>query len=110
MPGKLKLNIEQQLDKAGLQRVDRFITKVIQLHETMIVRHGVMLVGSTASGKTTCANILARALTQLGQTAPDESPYYRHVDQMTLNPKSITMGELYGEVNPNTKEWTDGLV
>ena len=26
-----------------------------------------------------------------------------------LNPKSISMGELYGEENKDTKEWTDGL-
>jgi len=26
-----------------------------------------------------------------------------------LNPKSISMGELYGEENQDTKEWTDGL-
>lgn len=26
-----------------------------------------------------------------------------------LNPKCIKMGELYGEVNPFTQEWVDGL-
>ena len=27
-----------------------------------------------------------------------------------INPKSITMGELYGETNPLTTEWKDGLM
>jgi dynein heavy chain len=27
-----------------------------------------------------------------------------------LNPKAIRMGELYGEYNPLTNEWADGLV
>ena len=26
-----------------------------------------------------------------------------------MNPKCISMGELYGEVNPYTQEWNDGL-
>jgi dynein heavy chain len=35
-----------------------FITKIIQLLETMTVRHGNMLVGTTGTGKTTVAKIL----------------------------------------------------
>jgi len=31
------------------------------------------------------------------------------VKKEVLNPKSVTMGELYGEVNAMTQEWTDGL-
>lgn len=36
--------------------------------------------------------------------------YYRPVTIYTLNPKSVTMGELYGEVNLATLEWKDGLL
>ena len=27
-----------------------------------------------------------------------------------MNPKCVSMGELYGETDPNTFEWTDGLI
>lgn len=33
----------------------------------------------------------------------------RLVKTKVLNPKSISMGELYGQENRDTKEWTDGL-
>ena len=29
---------------------------------------------------------------------------------VTINPKSLTLGELYGEFDSNTTEWTDGLL
>lgn len=33
-----------------------------------------------------------------------------HVDTFTINPKCVKLGELYGETNPVTFEWTDGLI
>lgn len=39
-----------------------------------------------------------------------EGPYYQPVHTYILNPKAVTAGELYGEVNPYTLEWKDGLM
>lgn len=83
--------------------------KVIQLYETMIVRHGVMLVGPAGGGKTTIYTILAKALETL-YSRGHKNPFYLPVKTYVLNPKSVSMGELYGEVNPLTLEWRDGLM
>lgn len=39
-----------------------------------------------------------------------ENPNYRPVQTYVMNPKSITIGELYGEVNFMTMEWKDGVL
>jgi dynein heavy chain len=109
--GKLQLAIEKTLDSFNLQRVPTFITKVIQVHETQLVRHGMMVVGESGSGKSTNVKVLAKALTTLFEDkVVDKDGFYKQVDCLVLNPKSITAGELYGEFNPLTNEWKDGLV
>jgi len=109
--GDLQSNIEEQLLANNMQVVPSFVTKILQLHETMIVRHGVMLVGAPMTGKTTVANTLAAALTKLSQTGQHakDHPFYREVVQYRLNPKSVTMNTLYGAANI-VGEWQDGLV
>lgn len=39
-----------------------------------------------------------------------EGKYYRPVRTYIMNPKAVTAGELYGEVNAFTMEWRDGLM
>jgi dynein heavy chain len=109
--GELQAAIENQLDELNLQRVPAFIAKVIQVHETQLVRHGMMVVGEAGSGKTTNQLILARALTQLkNDGVTDRDGFFQKVDRLVLNPKSISAGQLYGEFNLQSGEWADGLV
>ena len=39
----------------------------------------------------------------------NEDERFQEVKLKVLNPKAITMGELYGEENIDSQEWTDGL-
>ncbi|XP_044766447.1 dynein axonemal heavy chain 6 [Coccinella septempunctata] len=107
--GLLFKAIEFCLIEWNFQPVPAQIAKVIQLYETMIVRWGVMLVGPTGGGKTVVLKTLNRALTKMNGDKVD-GPYYKPVHTYTLNPKAVTAGELYGEVNPFTMEWRDGLI
>ncbi|KAL7988579.1 hypothetical protein Chor_007498, partial [Crotalus horridus] len=107
--GVLQSTIVDTILSKGLQTEDTMIRKVIQLYETMLVRHGVMLVGPTGGGKTTVYQILADTLGTLYK-AGEEYHFFQPVKTYVLNPKSITMGELYGEVNNLTLEWKDGLM
>ena len=87
-----------------------FCEKVIQVHETQLVRHGMMVVGEAGSGKSVNVLVLSNALAQLQhEGVADKDNFFREVTTDRLNPKAITAGQLYGEFNLMTGEWFDGL-
>jgi dynein heavy chain len=63
-----------------------------------------MLVGPTGGGKTSTYRVLKTALSALEQKG------YCKVETHVINPKAITMGQLYGMVSGTSQEWTDGVL
>ncbi|KAJ3115964.1 Dynein heavy chain 2, axonemal [Phlyctochytrium bullatum] len=102
-----KSALTDEIKGMNLQQLDSIVTKVIQLHETKQSRHGVMVVGNTGSGKSTIWKLLQATLNHLSKTSAET---YVPVKVFPLNPKAVSLGELYGEFNINTNEWTDGIL
>ena len=77
-----------------------WVGKVLQLYDTILVRHGIMLVGPTGGGKTQIFKNLRLSLdTMTGVTHKDTR----------FNPKAIRAQEMYGEIDPASGEWTTGV-
>ena len=47
-----------KMDELNLRSIPSFLEKVLQFHETLKVRFGVMLVGPTMSGKSSCLKVM----------------------------------------------------
>ncbi|KAG7269475.1 LOW QUALITY PROTEIN: hypothetical protein CRUP_009988 [Coryphaenoides rupestris] len=64
------------------------------------INHGLMMVGPSGSGKTLAWRVLLKALERL-----EGMEGVAHI----IDPKAISKDHLYGTLDPNTREWTDGL-
>ncbi|GFR28700.1 dynein heavy chain 3, axonemal [Trichonephila clavata] len=98
------------IEKRNLQPVPWFITKIIQIYEMILVRHGLMIVGDPMGGKTSAYQVLAAALTDIHKLGPECGITENKVHFRIINPKAITMGQLYGCFDQASHEWTDGVL
>ncbi|NXF09729.1 DYH9 protein, partial [Smithornis capensis] len=103
VPRKRDLNFEASVRQAvlelRLQPEDNFVLKVVQLEELLTVRHSVFVVGNAGTGKSQVLRSLHKTY-QLLRRRPVWTD---------LNPKAVTNDELFGIINPTTREWKDGL-
>ncbi|TPP62234.1 Dynein beta chain ciliary [Fasciola gigantica] len=103
VPRKRDLEFEKQVRQAALdlklQPEENFILKAVQLQELFAVRHSVFVLGNAGTGKSMVWKTLYRTNVNLKK---------RPV-AIDLDPKTVTNDELFGIINPATREWKDGL-
>ncbi|CAF0789670.1 unnamed protein product [Didymodactylos carnosus] len=97
---RLKEEIVNVAQEMHLECGDLWMEKVLQLYQITNLNHGLMLVGPTSCGKTTAWKVLLSALNRI-----ENSDGQAHV----IDPKAISKDDLYGFLDQNTREWTDGL-
>ena len=79
--------IQTKVCEMGLVMHRPWTRKIVQLYETLLVRHGIMLSGPTGGGKTMIIEVLRGALQRVHEK--------KHVI-VRLNPKAVKAVELYG--------------
>lgn len=103
VPRKRLPEFEKMVKKSAvdlkLQPEDGFVLKVVQLEELFAVRHSVFVIGFAGTGK----SMVWKTLNKTYQNQK-RRPVYND-----LNPKAVTNDELFGIINPSTREWRDGL-
>ncbi|KAK3261161.1 hypothetical protein CYMTET_29916, partial [Cymbomonas tetramitiformis] len=103
----MRASLDKVAEKMNLQTVDAFVVKTFQLYEMILVRHGLMLVGYSYGAKTSAWRALQGTLTDLcslGLLGENKTKV------VVMNPKSIYMGQLYGQFDPVSHEWQDGVL
>lgn len=87
-------------DTTSDDNLSPWMEKVLQLYQISNLNHGLMMVGPSGSGKSTAWRVLLKALERL-----EGVEGVAHV----IDPKAMSKEALYGNLDPNTREWTDGL-
>ncbi|XP_040163455.1 cytoplasmic dynein 2 heavy chain 1 [Anopheles arabiensis] len=97
---ELRAKILDAFSTLGHQQNDRQVEKCLELQAQLQKRMGVVVIGPPQSGKTTIIALLKEALIAQGQI----------IRIHTISPKSMSRVQLLGRLDPDTRQWTDGVL
>jgi len=79
---------------------ENFMLKCMELYQIQRITHGVMLVGTVGTGKSTVWRVLLDAMEKVDGVKGEA---------YVVDPKAVSKEELYGRLDATTLEWTDGV-
>ncbi|KAL8435557.1 hypothetical protein ACSSS7_002402 [Eimeria intestinalis] len=116
----MKIALEKVLQQQHLQAPLSFVGKALQLYETQLLRHGILVVGAPGVGKTAVLSCLSEVISSIQKTHEAAKPTQHHAESRTegetacdvlrVNPKALQESALFGRMDPSSKEWLDGIV
>lgn len=92
--------IRRLCDLRHLDCTDTFMLKCMELYQIQKITHGIMLVGTVGTGKSTVWRVLLDAMEKVDSIKGEA---------FVIDPKAVTKEELYGKLDATTLEWTDGV-
>ncbi|KAL7746090.1 hypothetical protein RI367_008587 [Sorochytrium milnesiophthora] len=96
----LRQSIEQAFAQLQLIFDADQADKVEQLHQSCLQRTGVVLLGPSGTGKSVVLRVLLQVWKQLSL----------ETKLVAVNPKAVDKATLLGSMDPETREWHDGIL
>ncbi|CDJ70400.1 hypothetical protein, conserved [Eimeria necatrix] len=116
----MKAALEKVLQEQHLQAIPSFVEKGMELYETQLLRHGLLVVGAPGVGKSTLILGLSRAMSHIlekqnnscspGSAQHESFGITGNCEVLRVNPKAMEESLLFGKIDSNTTEWLDGIV
>lgn len=88
---------DKKLSELNLVNNPTFKARILQLYQLSLVRHGIMIIGQSKSGKSTMLKVLTECLSEIA--AKEENGKKHNITK--FNPKSFNTSEMYGNFEPN---------
>ncbi|XP_061401208.1 cytoplasmic dynein 2 heavy chain 1, partial [Musca vetustissima] len=114
----LQHSIREAFAALGLCFNEMQMIKCLQLYEQLQKRMGVVVMGPPGCGKSTIISVLRQALiTQTSKSSPayqqqeqQQSQQQQQIRIHTISPKSMSRIQLLGRLDPDTRQWLDGVL
>lgn len=108
---RLDALIDRCLHKRKLRVTASIRHKVQQIYAMLTIRSGIICIGDAMTGKTMAWQLLADVLKEMRTAENSKSlPTPIDVAHRIINPKSISLDQLYGHYDCVTREWCAGAL